>query len=150
MKAQRIVFDAVDIVLTLLNDPLAQRREIQRLHNWLLARELTALVTCKRNPDGTIQPPLDFMQFMVDCDTVLQHEVAQGISQRNLRVVKYRGSAFDENEAPFAIGRNGLDVARTRLTGPHHGSGHEATGFQRRRAARRRGWAAAIMPLPAC
>jgi circadian clock protein KaiC len=116
MKAQRIVFDAVDIVLTLLNDLLAQRREIQRLHNWLLARELTTLVTCKRSPDGTIQPPLDFMQFMVDCDAVLKHEVVQGISQRNLRVVKYRGSAFEENEAPFAIGSSGLDVARMRLS----------------------------------
>ncbi len=116
MKAQRIVFDAIDVVVTLLNDPLAQRREIQRLHNWLLARELTALVTCKRNLDGTIQPPLDFMQFMVDCDIILRHDVVQGISQRNMRVVKYRGSSFEENEAPFAIGRAGLDVARRWLS----------------------------------
>jgi circadian clock protein KaiC len=28
-----------------------------------------------------------------------------------LRVQKYRGSAFDENEAPFLIGRNGFNVA---------------------------------------
>src|SRR5687767_1315226 len=37
MKARRIVFDALDVVLTLLPDPAARRREIYRLHEWLLA-----------------------------------------------------------------------------------------------------------------
>ena len=40
--------------------------------------------------------------------------VAQGVSQRNLRVQKYRGSSFDENESPFIIGRNGFEVALAR------------------------------------
>jgi circadian clock protein KaiC len=47
MKAQRIVFDALDIVLALLPDPAAKRREVYRLHEWLLARELTGLITAK-------------------------------------------------------------------------------------------------------
>ena len=38
------------------------------------------------------------MQFMVDCAVVLNHRVELGVSQRNLRVQKYRGSPFDENE----------------------------------------------------
>ena len=37
MKARRIVFDALDIVLALLPDHAAKRREIYRLHEWLLA-----------------------------------------------------------------------------------------------------------------
>jgi circadian clock protein KaiC len=115
MKAERIVFDAIDIVLILLNDPQAERREIHRLHEWLLERELTALITGKRSPDGAILPPLEFMQFMVDCCVVLKHEVVQSVSQRNLRVLKYRGSSFEENEAPFVIGNQGLDVASTWL-----------------------------------
>ena len=41
MGARRIVFDALDVVLALLPDPAARRREIYRLHEWLLARELT-------------------------------------------------------------------------------------------------------------
>jgi circadian clock protein KaiC len=57
------------------------------------------------------------MQFMVDCAVVLNHSVALGVSQRNLRVQKYRGSAFDENESPFVIGPAGLDVAITRKLG---------------------------------
>jgi circadian clock protein KaiC len=53
---------------------------------------------------------LAFLQFMVDCSIVLTHGVSRGVSQRSLRVQKYRGSAFDENEAPFLIGKNGFNV----------------------------------------
>jgi circadian clock protein KaiC len=57
------------------------------------------------------------MQFMVDCAVVLNHSMSLGVSQRNLRVQKYRGSAFDENESPFVIGASGFDVAITRKLG---------------------------------
>ena len=57
------------------------------------------------------------MQFMVDCAVILNHRVALGVSQRNLRVQKYRGSGFDENESPFVIGPAGFDVAVTRTLG---------------------------------
>ena len=61
--------------------------------------------------------PFGFMQFMVDCAVVLNHAVELGVSQRNLRVQKYRGSNFDENEAPFVIGKTGFDVAISRMLG---------------------------------
>ncbi|APW40148.1 hypothetical protein RD110_25515 [Rhodoferax koreense] len=112
MGARRIVFDALDIVLALLPDQATRRREIYRLHEWLLARELTGLVTSKAGGD---EQPFGFMQFMVDCAVILNHRVVQGVSQRNLRVQKYRGSAFDENEAPFLIGSTGVDVAVARM-----------------------------------
>ena len=54
------------------------------------------------------------MQFMVDCAVVLNHRVVQGVSQRNLRVQKFRGSSFDEDESPFLIGAEGLVVAVAR------------------------------------
>jgi circadian clock protein KaiC len=120
IKARRIVFDALDIVLALLPDLAARRREIYRLHEWLLARELTCLVTLKAvadEPNSVTQQPYGFMQFMVDCSVILNHSVVLGVSQRNLRVQKYRGSSFDENESPFVIGRGGFDVAIVRLLG---------------------------------
>jgi circadian clock protein KaiC len=46
--------------------------------------------------------------------------VVQGVSQRNLRVQKYRGSSFDENESPFLIGARGLEVAGTPALGRAH------------------------------
>lgn len=113
MGARRIVFDALDVVLALLPDAATRRREIYRLHTWLLARELTGIITAKAGSDddsAPIQQVFGFMQFMVDCAVILNHSVSQGVSHRNLRVQKYRGSSFDENESPFLIGASGLVV----------------------------------------
>ncbi len=118
IKARRFVFDAVDVLLALLQDPMAVRREMYRLHEWLLANDFTALITAKAGgPETANLPQLGFMQFMVDCTVLLNHEVVQGMSQRNLRVVKYRGSEFEENESPFLIGPGGLEVAGVREPG---------------------------------
>src|SRR6202043_1849113 len=43
--ARRIVFDAVDVLLSLLDDPLAERREIYRLDDWLSESGLTGIIT---------------------------------------------------------------------------------------------------------
>lgn len=120
MGARRIVFDAIDIVLALLPDAATKRREIYRLHDWLLAHKLTGIITAKAGAEEAKaggEQPFGFMQFMVDCAVVLNHRVELGVSQRNLRVQKYRGSSFDENESPFVIGKNGFDVAVTRMLG---------------------------------
>jgi circadian clock protein KaiC len=120
MGARRIVFDAIDVMLALLPNPTAKRREMYRLHEWLLEHEMTAIITAKAGGDeasSLTEHPFSFMQFMVDCSVALNHTVALGVSQRNLRVQKYRGSAFDENEAPFVIGKNGFDVAIARTQG---------------------------------
>lgn len=120
MGARRIVFDALDIFLALLPDAAAKRREIYRLHAWLLEHGFTALITAKDGGDdanSTGQQSFGFMQFMVDCAVVLNHRVVLGVSQRNLRVQKYRGSNFDENESPFVIGTKGFDVAVARKLG---------------------------------
>jgi circadian clock protein KaiC len=120
MGAHRIVFDALDIVLALLPNAAARRREIYRLHDWLLAHELTGLITSKAGVSEARslgRQPFGFMQFMVDCTVVLNHNVVLGVSQRNLRVQKYRGSSFDEDEMPFVIGKSGLKVAVARTPG---------------------------------
>ena len=120
IKARRIVLDALDIMLALLPDLAARRREIYRLHEWLLVQGLTCIITLKAaadEPSSVTQQPYGFMQFMVDCSVILNHSVVLGVSQRNLRVQKYRGSSFDENEQPFVIGRAGFDVAIARSLG---------------------------------
>ena len=53
--ARRIVFDAVDALLSLLNDPLAERREIYRLDDWLSESGLTGWV-------GVQLPDVDTLQ----------------------------------------------------------------------------------------
>lgn len=113
IRARRVVFDAVDVVLALLNDPAAARREVYRLHDWLLASGLTAIITAKSRMDegDGWRLPTSQLQFMVDCAVSLTHQVSGGISHRGLRVLKYRGSEFSENVAPLVISRRGLDVA---------------------------------------
>jgi circadian clock protein KaiC len=124
MGARRIVFDALDVLLALLPDAAMKRREVYRLHEWLLARELSGIITAKAGGDDASsmsERQFGFMQFMVDCAVILTHSVVSGVSQRNLRVQKYRGSGFDENESPFLIGKSGLEVDVTRTVGHVHG-----------------------------
>jgi circadian clock protein KaiC len=114
MGARRIVFDALNVILALLPDTAAKQLEIHRLHEWLLDFGITGLITTNvhgEDPGLHSQLPYGFMQFMVDCAVVLNHRIATGMSQRSLRVLKYRGSAFNENELPFVIGANGFEVA---------------------------------------
>lgn len=120
MGARRIVFDALDMLLALLPDQAARRREVYRLHAWLLAQDLTGLITLKAGAeerDSVIGESFSFMQFMVDCAVILKHGVVLGVSQRSLRVQKYRGSSFDENESPFLIAEGGFEVAVPHVLG---------------------------------
>ncbi len=118
--ARRIVFDALDILLALLPDAAARRREVYRLHEWLLDRGITGMITSKSDGEETRtddSQPWGFMHFMVDCAVILNHSVVSGVSQRNLRILKFRGSSFDENESPFLIGSTGVEVAVARTLG---------------------------------
>ena len=117
MKARRIVFDSLDVLLQLLPGVLQRRREINRLNSWLLASELTAVITAKFDWSENATPledgALQYLPFIVDCVVALTHEVENGFSRRRVQVIKYRGSGFSENEAPFVIGPRGLEVAST-------------------------------------
>ena len=108
--ARRIVFDAIDAVLSML-DFGAERRELYRLGNWITTRGLTTIVTSKTAFSASGQQRGEFLQFMADCAISLDHCVVHGVSERSLRVLKYRGSDFHENEAPCVIGSSGFEVA---------------------------------------
>lgn len=130
MGARRIVFDSLNIVLALLPDAAAKRRELYRLNEWLLAHEQTGVITLQASGDETgafNQQPFGFVQFMVDCAVILNHTVALGVSHRNLRVQKYRGSSFNEDEAPFLIGTSGIEVTAARRAEETNG---DVTGSQ--------------------
>src|SRR5579871_5721588 len=111
IRARRVIFDGVDQVLSSLADPLAERRELYRLHEWASARGLTTLLTAKNGVSEPTAQRAELLQFMADCVVSLEHAVIEGVSQRTLRVRKFRGSAFQENAAPYLIGAGGLEVA---------------------------------------
>ncbi len=109
LHAKRIVFDGIDVLLGLLDDPVAERREIYRLRDWLAQTGLTATITQKVGSNEADQR-YSFLQFMVDCVVVLRHQVVEGSAFRNLRVMKYRGSDFAGDEFPVSVTAEGMQL----------------------------------------
>jgi circadian clock protein KaiC len=109
LQAKWIVFDGIDVLLSLLDDPAAERREIYRIRDWLYQNGLTGIVTQKVS--GIEQDKrYTFLQFMVDCVVVLRHQVVDGSAFRNLRVMKYRGSGFAADEFPITLTSEGMQL----------------------------------------
>lgn len=109
LQAKWIVFDGIDVLLSLLDDPVAERREIYRIRDWLFQNGLTGIITQKVG--GVEQDQrYNFLQFMVDCVVVLRHQVVDGTAFRNLRVMKYRGSGFAADEFPITLTTSGMEL----------------------------------------
>jgi circadian clock protein KaiC len=111
LGASWIVFDGIDVLLALLQNPGAEMREIYRLRDWLKQNNLTAIITAKLDGDTPSPASYGFMQFMADCVIRLDRRLEQGISVRRLEIEKYRGSDFAPGEFSLSFGRHGMDVA---------------------------------------
>lgn len=112
MGARRLVLDGIDVLLSRLDNPVAERREIYRIYEWLQQRDLTVIITAKA--DESDRPSTEryaFLQFMVDCVVVLQTRLVDRIALRTTRILKYRGSGFSEGEFPVVIGSEGMEVS---------------------------------------
>lgn len=130
MGAKRIVFDAVDVLLQLYNDGPREQRELHLLHEWLLDRGVTAIMTVKAAPDAP-SVRFSFLDFMADCVIHVDQRVVAQVATRRLRVIKYRGSGYGRNEYPFIIGTAGINVIpitsnvlQHRAPGPRVSTGH--------------------------
>jgi len=108
IKAKRLVIDALDVLLQLLEEPLAIRSELHYLNHWLNQQKLTTILTLKPRQDSSQLQ--DFFMSMADCALVLDARVFNQITTRRLRVIKYRGSSFGRNEYPFVITDKGLQT----------------------------------------
>jgi circadian clock protein KaiC len=109
IHATRIVFDGIDVLLNLLDDAAAERREIYRIRDWLTRVGLTGIITQKVSGFNT-DARYSFLQFMVDCVVVLEQQVVDGSVFRTLRVVKFRGSDFAADEFPIALSAAGVQL----------------------------------------
>lgn len=111
MGARRVVFDGVDMLLSMLDEPAAERREIHRLHEWLSANRLTGVLTAKSNEPIADSPAgYGFLPFLADCVVRLDHGLAGSTAVRHLRVLKYRGASVSSNEFPMTFGKSGIEV----------------------------------------
>lgn len=111
MHAGWIVFDGIDVLLTLLRDPIVEMREIYRIRDWLADNELTAIITAKMDSQTAAVVNYGFMQFMVDCVIRFDRRLEYGVPAHRLQVTKYRGSDFASGEFPLSFGRSGIEVA---------------------------------------
>lgn len=111
-RATRIVFDSIDVLLALLDDPFTERQELYRIQEWLADNDVTGIITTRsRGQDDQGSVGYHFLEFMADCVIKLGQTVTRGIAHRDLRVAKYRGSAVSEGVYPMIIGAAGLEVA---------------------------------------
>jgi circadian clock protein KaiC len=107
--AKRVVLDTVEALFAGLPNHAILRAELRRLFRWLKGRGMTAVITGEKG-DGNAITRYGLEEYVADCVITLDHRVADQISTRRLRVLKYRGSAHGTNEYPFIIGERGLSV----------------------------------------
>jgi circadian clock protein KaiC len=131
--AQWIVFDGIDVLLTLLQDPVAEMRELYRLRDWLADNALTAIVTAKTDNGSSAALRYGFLQFMVDCVVRLERRQEDRISMQTLQITKYRGSGYAAAEFPFSFGPSGIEVGATDAPDIGHKASTErlSAGFDR-------------------
>jgi len=135
MGAKRIVFDALDMLLDLLETPAAQRKEVWRLNDWLSTSGLSAVMSLKVEGKASELVPghYGWMQFIPDAVILLRQEMTKYFSERMLRVLKYRGSDHINNDCALVIADNGINVAELRAfeTLPKPSNKRVSTGIER-------------------
>lgn len=113
LDASWVIFDGLDALMSILADPLLERREIYRLKRWIRGMQVGGLITVK-NLGGTSL--LDMCQmdgvlaFAADCVVHLSATVRERALIRTLRVVKYRGAINLGGEFPFVLDERGITV----------------------------------------
>jgi circadian clock protein KaiC len=111
-RATRIVFDSIDVLLALLDDPFTERQELYRIQDWLAENDVTGIITARAiSSDGSGTMSYNFLEFMADCVVRLGQYATGGIAHRALQVAKYRGSSVHEGVFPLLIGNTGLNVS---------------------------------------
>ena len=80
IRAKRVVVDALDVLLRVFNDPRRERDELYRLHEWLIDRGLTNVLTAKAHREGEVASQYEFLDFMADCVIRLDHRVSHWTS----------------------------------------------------------------------
>jgi circadian clock protein KaiC len=110
--AKWIVFDGIDVLLTLLQNPKSEMREIYRIRDWLAENDVDAAIfTAKIDGHGAETANYGFLQFMVDCVIEFESRLECGVALHRVQVTKYRGSAFARGEYPVSFGPGGMEIA---------------------------------------
>jgi len=109
IKATRVVLDTIEVLYAGLTNAGIIRAELRRLFRWLKEKGVTTIVTGERGNEGTLTR-YGLEEYVSDCVILLDNRVTQELSNRRLRIIKYRGSAHSTNEFPFIIDEDGISI----------------------------------------
>ena len=121
--AKRIVLDTIETLFSGLDNTALLRSELRRLFGWLKDRGVTAIITGERGEGALTRQGLE--EYVSDCVILLDNRVADQITTRRLRVVKYRGSAHGTNEYPFLVDDQGVSVLPVTSADLSYAASHE-------------------------
>lgn len=106
--ARRVALDTIEVLFSGLTNHAIIRAELLRLFRWLKDKGITAVVTGEKGEYTLTRYGLE--EYIADCVIFLDNRVAEELSTRRLRIIKYRGSAHGADEYPFLIGRTGITI----------------------------------------
>lgn len=106
--AQRLVIDAIDVLLRIFHHPTTREQQLTTLHNWLRDRAVTTILTMKGSDRDGGRSLFPLVDYMADCAISLDQRVVGQVATRRLRVTKYRGATYFSNEYPFIITTGGV------------------------------------------
>ncbi len=109
-----MVLDTIEVLYAGLSNSGIIRAELRRLFRWLKDKGVTTIVTGERAGDSMLTRH-GLEEYVSDCVIFLDNRVAEELSTRRLRIVKYRGSAHSTNEFPFIIDERGFSVIPANL-----------------------------------
>jgi circadian clock protein KaiC len=116
--AKRVALDTIETLFSGLQNQGILRAELRRLFRWLKDKGVTAVITGERGDGQLTRQGLE--EYVSDCVILLDHRVADQVSTRRLRIVKYRGTTHGTNEYPFLIDEHGFSVLPVTSLGLQH------------------------------
>jgi circadian clock protein KaiC len=121
--ARRVVLDTLEALFGGFSNAALLRAELRRLLDWLKEKKVTAVITGERGDGELTRQGLE--EYISDCVILLDHRVANQLTIRRLRIVKYRGSLHGADEYPFLISARGISVLPITSLGLAHRASSE-------------------------
>jgi circadian clock protein KaiC len=125
VRPDRMVLDSLSELRLLAQSSLRYRRQILALKQFFIGRNCTVLLLDDRTAEG---PDLQLQSIAHGVISLDHRAPAYGQAQRQLQVVKFRGSDFRSGFHDFAIRKGGLEVF-PRLTAAEHGVQFDRTAI---------------------
>jgi circadian clock protein KaiC len=120
IQARRVLIDAPDVFLRLLDDIAKERAELHILNEWLREAGMTTIMTVKGKSESAYSSHYEFLEYMANCVINLDQRVFQQVTTRRMRIVKYRGSTYGRNEYPFGMTQDGVWIIPVTQTNLKH------------------------------